>query len=123
MRVLGTFQSRDVADAVKDHFLADGFHAADLIVMANREEAQPPEDARLEVGAEGQGGFAGLEEKVGKAVFSMVGKANPLDGDWTEGDAKGGAMLSISAADTASVAKARALLERHHAGDIEVVDE
>lgn len=120
MRVLGTFGSRDVADSVKDAFLADGFNAADLIVMSNLQQPEPPEAAKLEVGAEGEGGFAELEEKVGKVVLGILGKSATLDGDGFEGVGKEGALLSISVVDNAEAARARALLERHHAGDIEV---
>ena len=120
MQVLGTFQSRDAADAVKDAFIKEGFALADLIVMSNREEATPPEDAKLEVAAENEGGFAGLEEKIGKAVLKMTGKGNDLEGDGFEGEGKGGALLGVTVADAAGAARAKALLERHFAGDIEI---
>lgn len=120
MQVLGTFQSRDAADGVRDSFLAEGFNAADLIVMVNREAATPPEDAQLEVGVEGEGGFRELEEKVGKAVLHMMGRPAVLDGDGSEGTGRGGALLAVTVADDAQAAKARALMERHWASDIEL---
>ncbi len=119
-QILGTFQSRDAADSVKDAFIADGYKASDLMVMVNRESPEPPEDARLEVGSKGEEGFAGLEEKVGKAVLSMMGKAKTVEGDGFEGEGKGGALLGVRVEDDAAEARVRALLERHFASDIEV---
>ncbi len=123
MQVLGTFQSRDAADAVKDAFVQAGFDRAKLIVMSNRENAEPPEDAKLEVGAEGAGGFAGLEETIGKAVRSVLHKTDDLDGDGFEGEGKEGALLGITVSDQAEAEHAKALLERHHAGDIEIAQQ
>ena len=120
MQVLGTFQSRDAADAVKDALVKEGFALADLIVMSNRPDSTPPEDAKLEVAAQNEGGFAGLEEKIGKAVLRMTGKKNDLEGDGFEGEGTGGALLGVTVADEAGAARVKALLERHFAGDIEV---
>ena len=120
-QILGTFQSRDAADSVKDAFIAEGFKAADLVVMVNRiEETNPPEDARLEVGSEGAPGFEGLEEKVGKAVLKMMGKTQPVDGDGFEGQGKGGALLGIKLEQDGDEERVRELLTRHFASDIEV---
>ena len=119
-QILGTFQSRDAADSVKDAFIKDGFNAADLIVMANRESADPPEDAKLEVGAEGEPGFAGFEEKVGKAVLQVFHKEETIEGDGFEGEGKGGALLGVTLENDDDEARVRALLERHFASDIEV---
>ena len=119
MQVLGTFQSRDVADAVRDSLADDGYDRAHMIVMSNREQPEPPEDAKLEAGAEGAGGFAGLEETIGKAALNLFGKKNRLEGDGFEGDAKGGAILGITVPDQAAADKVTALLQRHFASDIE----
>jgi hypothetical protein len=35
-QILGTFQSYEAADSVKDAFIEEGFDASDLIVMVNR---------------------------------------------------------------------------------------
>jgi hypothetical protein len=122
MRVLGTFQSRDAADSVKDAFIDEGFNPADLIVIANREKPEPPEDADVEAGTEGEGGFAEFEEKLGKAVQGMLHHHQKLEGDGTEGDPKGGALLSIAVRDQPQADLAKALLERHFASDIEETD-
>ena len=122
MRVMGTFQSRDAADAVKDALIEDGINAADLIVMVNRETPEPAEDARLEVGNEGEGGFAEFEEKLGKIVLDVLHKPFNVDGDGTEGKDKGGALLSVVVADQAHADRVKALLERHFASDVEVTD-
>lgn len=120
MRVMGTFQSRDAADAVKDALIADGINAADLIVMVNRETPEPAEEARLEVGTDGEGGFGEFEEKLGKIVLNVMHKTSKIDGDGTEGRDKGGALLSVTLADHAQADHVKALLERHFASDIEV---
>ena len=122
MRVMGTFQSRDAADSVKDAFIDEGFSPADLIVIANRAKAEPPEDADLEVGTEGEGGFAEFEEKVGKAVRGIFHTHKKLEGDSTEGDPTGGALLSIAVRDQPQADLVKALLERHFASDIEETD-
>jgi hypothetical protein len=119
-QILGTFQSRDAADSVKDAFIADGFNAADLVVMVNREGTEPPEDARLEVGTDGEEGFAGFEEKVGKAVLQVLHKEEPIEGDGFEGDGKGGALLAVRLEKDEDEGRVRAMLERHFASDIEV---
>ena len=123
MRVMGTFQSRDVADAVKDALIADGINAADLIVMVNRETPEPASDARLEVGTEGEGGFAEFEEKLGKIVLGVLHRPSKLDGDGTEGKGKAGALLSVTVADQAQANHVRVEFERHFASDIEIVEE
>lgn len=119
-QIVATFQSRDAAEAVKDAFEKEGFAAHDLIIMTNRDTPEPPEDAKLEVGDQGEGGFAGIEEKIGKTVLSMFGKPEPLDGDGFEGEGKQGALLGITLHSDEDEARVRALLERHFAGDIEV---
>ena len=120
MRVMGTFQSRDAADAVKDAFEKEGYQPASMIVMSNRQKPEPPEDAQLEVGHEGEPGFAGLEEKIGKIALGLMGKKNTLDGDGTEGEGRDGALLTIT---TADVERTKALLERHFASDIEIMED
>ena len=122
MQVLGTFQSRDAADAVKDEFIAAGFAPHDLIVMTNRAMPEPPEDAELEVGTEGEGGLKALEEKVRKAVNNLFGRKNTLDGDGFEGEGKEGALLAITTV-PAQVDRVKELLTRHFAGDIELAQE
>lgn len=119
-QIVATFQSRDAADSVKDAFIKEGFAPHDLIVMTNRESPEPPEDAKLEVGNAGEGGLAGIEEKIGKRVLSLLGKAEPVEGDGFEGEGKEGALLGITLHQDADEARVRALLERHFAGDIEV---
>jgi hypothetical protein len=121
-QILGTFHSRDVADSVKDAFIADGFNAADLVVMVNRESQEPPEDARLEVGTEGEPGFAGFEEKLGKAVLQVLHKEKPVEGDGTEGKGRDGALLGVTLQNDADEARVRALMERHFVSDIEVAE-
>ena len=123
MRVLGTFGTRDQADAVKDAFEQDGFAAHDLIVMVNREQEQPPEDAVLEVGQDGAAGLAGLEEKVGKAVLGLLHKDPGVDGDMTEGTGTGGALLTVTVADQAGADRAKALMERHFVSDVEILED
>lgn len=120
MQILGTFQSRDVADSVKDAFLAEGFAPSSLVVMLNRETPEPPEDARLEIGTAGEPGFLGIEEKVGKAVCRVLGESNDLEGNGDEGDGKGGALLAVTVPDDAAAERVKALLAKHQAGDIEV---
>ena len=122
MQVLGTFQSRDAADAVKDALIADGFAPHSLIVMSNRAMPTPPEDAKLEVGAEGEGGFAGMEEKIGKAVNNLLHKPTTLDGDGFEGEGKDGALLAVTV-NASQVERVKELLTRHFAGDIEIAQE
>ncbi len=123
MQVLGTFGTRDQADAIKDAFEKEGFAAHDLIVMVNREQEQPPEDAILEVGDEGAHGLAGVEEKIGKAVLGFMHKENAVDGDMTEGTGTGGALLAVTVPDQAGVERAKALMQRHFVSDIEIVGE
>lgn len=120
MQILATFPSRNVADSVKDALMEQGINAADLIVMVNRESAEPPEDARLEVGAEGEEGFGGFEEKIGKAVNSLLGKHTHLAGDGTEGQGKGGAILGVTVHSDAEAARVREYLKLQQASDIEI---
>lgn len=119
-QILGTFQSRDVADSVKDALIEKGYPAEALIVMANRQTSAPPEDAKLEVGTQGETGFAGLEEKVGKFVLGHLGKRVTMEGNENEGGGIEGALLAITVDDTPeAVARAIGALEAHHAADIE----
>ncbi len=119
-QILGTFQSRDVADSVKDALMEKGYPAADMIVMSNRQAPAPPEDAKLERGTENEGGFVGLEEKVGKFVLGALDKRTTMEGNGTEGAGKEGALLAVTVDDNPeAVAKIVALLESHHAADIE----
>ena len=122
MQVLGTFGTRDQADAVKDAFEKDGFAAKDLIVMVNRVAQEPPEDAVLEVGEQGDSGMAGVEEKIGKAVRGWMGKDPGVDGDGTEGEGKDGALLAVTVADAAGAERAKALMRRHFVSDIEIAE-
>ena len=122
MQILGTFGTRDQADAVKDVFEKEGFAANNLIVMANREQPLPPEDAELEVGKQGAHGAAGLEEKIGKAVRGWMGKEPGVDGDTTEGTGTGGALLAVTVADQAEADRAKALMERHFVSDVEIAE-
>lgn len=119
-QIVATFQSRDAADSVKEAFIKEGFAPHDLIVMTNRDTPEPPEDAKLEVGTKGEGGLAGLEEKIGKSVLHLMGKSDPVEGDGFEGEGKAGALLGITLQQDSDEARVRALLERHFAGDIEV---
>ena len=119
-QIVATFQRRDAADSVKDVFLKEGFAPSDLVVMTNRDAAEPPEDAKLEVGTANEGGLAGVEEKIGKKVLSFLGKPDTVEGDGFEGDGKSGALLGITLHQDADEPRVRALLERHFAGDIEV---
>ena len=119
MQVLGTFQSRDAADAVKDALRGEGIDVKNMIVMSNKEAPEPPEAAVLEPGLDGEGGFAGLEEKIGKVVLSLTHSKKKLEGDGFEGDDKGGALLGVTVADQAEADRVMALLKRHFAGDVE----
>ena len=121
-QLLGTFPTRDVADSVKDAFLEDGFAPEDLIVMANVESTEPPEAAKLEVGTQGDSGFAGVEEKVGKAVRHLFGKKDRLNGDLSEGGPNTGALLGVTVADSISEGKARQLFAFHRAADVELAE-
>ena len=120
MQILGTFQSRDAAEAVKDALRGEGIDVKNMIVMSNMEAPEPPEAAVLEPGLTGAGGFAGLEEKVGKVFLSMTKSKEKLDGDGFEGDSKGGALLGVTVAGQAEADRVMALLKRHFASDIEI---
>ncbi len=120
MQVLGTFQSRDAADAVKDALEKEGFAPGAMVVMSNRQAPEPPEDAQLEVGTAGEGGLGGLEEKIGKAVLNLLHKPITLEGDGTEGAGKEGALLGVTVSGQAEAERVKALLTRHFASDIEI---
>ena len=122
MRVMGTFQSRDAADSVKDAFIDEGFNPGDLIVIANREKPEPPEDADLEPGTEGEGGLTEFEEKIGKVVLGIFHQHKKLEGDGTEGDPTGGALLSVLVKDQPQAVLVKAIFERHFASDIEEIE-
>ena len=122
-QLLGTFSTRDIADSVKDAFIDDGFDPHDLIVMSNSDADQPPEAAKLEVGTAGEGGFAGLEEKIGKSVRQMFGKKDRLNGDLSEGKPNTGALLAVTVADDLAEAKARQVFAFHRAADVEIAQE
>ena len=120
MQVLGTFQSRDAADSVKDAMRGEGIDVAKMIVMSNKQAPEPPEAAVLEPGLTGEGGIGGLEEKIGRVFFSVTHSKEKLEGDGFEGDAKGGAILGVTVADQAEADRVTALLKRHFASDIEI---
>ena len=122
MRVLATFETRDIASSMKDLLTQHGVDPNGMIIMVNRGGPQPPEDAELEVGTEGEKGFAGLEEKLGKTVNALLGKSSFLEGTGSEGDGTTGALLEITVADQAQADRAIELLTLHQAADIEVVD-
>ena len=122
-QLLGTFPTRDIADSVKDAFIADGFAPRSLIVMANPHSTEPPEAAKLEVGTAGEGGLLGLEEKIGKKVRHLFGKKDRLNGDLREGMPNAGALLAVTVTDEISEAKARQLLAFHRAADIELAQD
>ena len=120
MQVLGTFQSRDAADAVKDALRGEGIDVKQMIVMSNKEAPEPPEAAVLEPGLENEGGMAGMEERIGKVFLSMTHSKKKLDGDGFEGEDKGGALLGVTVKDQAEADRVTELLKRHFASDIEI---
>ncbi len=120
MQVLGTFQSRDAADAVKDALRDEGIDVKNMIVMSNKQAPEPPEAAVLEPGLENEGGMAGIEEKIGKIVLGLTHGKDKLEGDGFEGDAKGGALLGVTVQNQAEADRVAALLKRHFASDIEM---
>ncbi len=63
-----------------------------------------------------------MEEKIGKAVRGWMGKDPGVDGDTTEGVGKGGALLAVTVADAAGVARVKALMERHFVSDVEIAE-
>ena len=81
-QILGTFQSRDAADAVKDALMAEGFPAHNLVVMTNKQEPQPPEDAQLEVGEQGEPGDGRLRGEGGQGGAEDDGKEERDRGGW-----------------------------------------
>ena len=123
MRVLATFATRDIADSMRERLVEHGFDRRDMVLVVNRETPQPPEDAKLEVGTEGEGGFAGFEEKVGAAVNALLGKEDLLEGTGSEGDPNGGALLTLSVSKSEDAERAAELLRLHQAGDIEITQE
>lgn len=123
MRVLATFATRDIADSMRERLVEHGFLREDMVLMANRVAQEPPQDAQLEVGAKGEKGFAGLEEKLGNAVNKMLGKHDLLEGTGSEGDPNGGALLTVTVTNQADADRAMKLLELHQAADIEVTNE
>ncbi len=120
MQVLGTFQSRDAADAVKDALRDEGIDVKNMIVMSNKQAPEPPEAAVLEPGLENEGGMAGIEEKIGKIVLGLTHGKDKLEGDGFEGDAKGGALLGVTVQNQGEADRVAALLKRHFASDIEM---
>ena len=122
MRVLATFETRDIASSMKDLLTEHGIDPNGMIIMVNRGGPQPPEDAELEVGTEREKGFAGLEEKIGKTVNALIGKSSFIEGTGSEGSGNTGALLEIKVVDQAEADRAVELLTLHQAADIEVVD-
>ena len=120
-QILGTFQSHEAADAVKDTFIREGFEESALIVMVNRVSSMPPEDARLEVGTEVMD-IADLGRQVTKTVRRVLHQGTSIDGDGSEGEGKGGALLAVRLKDDADETRVRTLLASHRASDIEVAE-
>ncbi len=123
MRVLATFATRDIADSMRERLVEHGFNRQDMVLMANRIVQEPPEDAQLEIGTEGEKGFAGFEEKIGSAVNALLGKHDLLEGTGSEGDANGGALLTLSVSSQQDADRAIEVLKLHQAADIEVTNE
>ena len=123
MRVLATFATRDIADSMRERLVEHGFNRQDMVLMANRVVQEPPEDAQLEIGNEGEKGLAGLEEKIGSAVNALLGKHELLEGTGSEGDPNGGALLTLTVTSQQDADKASQLLKLHQAADIEVTNE
>lgn len=120
MRVLATFATRDIADSMKAMLVQHGFYESDMVVITNRTAVEPPDDAEIEVGTDGPKGFAGLEEKIGKAVNELLGKHEILEGTGSEGEPNGGSLLLLTAAREEDANRAVDLLRLHQAADIEV---
>jgi len=123
MQVLATFATRDIADSMRERLVEHGFNLQDTVLMANRVVQEPPEDAQLEIGNEGEKGFAGFEEKVGKAVNALLGKRELLEGTGSEGDPSGGALLILSVTSKQDADRAAQLLQLHQAADIEITND
>jgi hypothetical protein len=123
MRVLATFATRDIADSMRERLVEHGFNRQDMVLMANRVVQEPPKDAQLEIGNEGEKGFAGLEEKIGNAVNALLGRHELLEGTGSEGDPNGGALLTLTVTSQQDADKAVQLLKLHQAADIEVTNE
>jgi hypothetical protein len=120
MRVLATFATRDIADSMKDMLTQHGFYESDMVVLANRTASEPPEAAEIEVGTQRGEGFAGFEEKIGKAVNDLLGKHDILEGTGSEGEPNGGALLTLHVTLQEDADRAIELLKLHQAADIEV---
>lgn len=123
MQVLATFATRDIADSMRERLVEHGFNRQDTVLMANRVVREPPEDAQLEIGSEGEKGFAGFEEKVGEAVNALLGKRELLEGTGSEGDPNGGALLILSVTSKQDADRAAQLLQLHQAADIEITND
>ena len=122
MKVLATFATRDIADSMRERLVEHGFDLNGMVIVVNRATPEPPEDAKLEIGAEGEGGFAGFEEKLGRTVNSLLGKKDELlEGTGSEGDGNAGALLTVSVSTQGDADKAVELLTLHQAADIEVI--
>ncbi len=105
---------------MKDMLTQHGFYESDMVVLANRVSTEPPEDAVLEVGTEGGEGFAGFQEKIGKAVNDLLDKHDILEGTGSEGEPNGGALLTLEVSRQEDADRAIELLKLHQAADIEV---
>lgn len=123
MQVLATFATRDIADSMRERLVDHGFNRQDMVLMANRVVQEPPEDAQLEMGSEGEKGFAGFEENIGTAVNALLGKRDLLEGTGSEGDPNGGALLILSVTSKQDADRAAQLLQLHQAADIEITND
>jgi hypothetical protein len=106
---------------MKDRLAEHGFNVDGMMIVVNRATPEPPEDAEIEVGASGEKGFAGFEEKVGKTVNALLGKQEFLEGTGEEGDGNAGALLVVSVSNEGEAERAVELLKLHQAADIEVI--
>ncbi len=121
MRVLATFETRDIADSMRDMLVDHGFYESDMVLIANRATQEPPEAAELEVGNAQEPGFAGFEEKIGKTVNALLGKHEILECTGSEGPGNGGALLTLTVTRQEDADRAVELLTLHQAADIEVL--
>ena len=122
MKVLATFATLDIANSMRDRLEEHGFNPHEVFIMANRIAEQPPEDAILEDGTETEKGMAGVEEKIGKTVNALFGKSNLMEGTGSEGEPKGGALLTLHVASQQEADRAVDLLTLHLAADVEVTE-
>jgi len=120
MRVLATFETRDIAVSMMDMLVQHGFYAADMVILANRVAPDPPPDAELEIGDQSEKGFAGLEEKIGRTVNQILGRHEILEGTGSEGAGNQGALLTLTVTRQEDADRAIELLKLHQAADIEV---